>query len=297
MASHVQFLKMNGLGNAFIVIDARKTMPQLGADAVRSLANAQTGPGCDQFITLEASPAGADVFMRIHNADGGEVEACGNATRCIGRLLLAETGKTVVSVETVVGVLTAYRGDSQDMVMVDMGVPKFGWQDIPLSEPFEDTRAIELQVGPIDAPILHSPSVVNVGNPHAIFWVKNDVESYGLEANGPMLENHMIFPDRANISLAQVHNSKELTLKVWERGVGLTRACGTAACAAAVAAHRNRFTERKVLVHLPGGDLTIEWREADEHILMTGSTELEYVGDISLDDLTWRKLPDQDRVG
>ena len=297
MASHVQFLKMNGLGNAFIVIDARKTMPQLGADAVRSLANDQTGPGCDQFITLEKSPAGGDVFMRIHNADGGEVEACGNAARCIGRLLLAETGKNAVSVETVVGVLTAYRGSSQDMVTVDMGVPKFGWQDIPLSEAFSVTRAIELQVGPIDAPLLHSPSVVNVGNPHAIFWVKNDVESYGLELNGPLLENHMIFPERANISLAQVHNGKELTLKVWERGVGLTRACGTAACAAAVAAYRNRFTERNVLVHLPGGDLTIEWREADEHILMTGSTELEYAGEITLDDLSWRKLADHGSAG
>ena len=155
-----------------------------------------------------------------------------------------------------------------------------------------DTRAIELQIGPIDAPILHSPSVVNVGNPHAIFWVMNDVESYGLEVNGPMLENHMIFPDRANISLAQVHNRGELTLKVWERGVGLTRACGTAACAAAVAAHRIGKCDREVLVHLPGGDLIIEWREADDHILMTGGTELEYAGEIDTNDLSWSKLPD-----
>ena len=292
MASHVQFLKMNGLGNDFIVIDARKTKPQLGGDAVRALADRTTGPGCDQFITLETSPNGADVFMRIHNADGGEVEACGNATRCVGRLLMAETGRASADVETVVGKLIAHDGGSVDQVTVDMGVPKFGWQDIPLSEPFEDTRAIELQIGPIDAPILHSPSVVNVGNPHAIFWVKNDVESYGLEVNGPLLENHMIFPERANISLAQVHNRGELTLKVWERGVGLTRACGTAACAAAVAAYRNRFTDRKVVVHLPGGDLTIEWRADDEHILMSGGTELEYAGEIDLSDLSWRKLPD-----
>ena len=134
--------------------------------------------------------------------------------------------------------------------------------------------------------------MVNVGNPHAIFWVENDVESYGLEINGPMLENHMIFPERANISLARVHNRGELTLKVWERGVGLTKACGTAACAAGVAAYRNKLTDRKVLVHLPGGDLTIEWREADDHILMSGATELDYKGEINLDDLTWRKLPD-----
>ena len=291
MESQLQFLKMNGLGNEFIVIDARKTMPQLGPEAVRLLADHASGPGCDQFITLETSPVGADVFMRIHNADGGEVEACGNATRCIGLLMMDELGKETVQVETVVGVLVASRGDGEGMVTVDMGVPKFDWQDIPLSEPFEDTRAIELQIGPIDAPILHTPSVVNVGNPHAIFWVKNDVESYGLEVNGPLLENHMIFPQRANISLAQVHNRSELTLKVWERGVGLTEACGTAACAAGVAAYRNKMTDRKVLVHLPGGDLTIEWRKADDHILMTGGTMLDYAGVIDLADLSWRKLP------
>lgn len=291
MASHVQFLKMNGLGNEFIVIDARKAKPLLGQDAVRQLANHETGPGCDQFITLETAPSGADVFMRIHNADGGEVEACGNATRCIGLLIMDETGKPAISIETVAGILHATRGQGDGQITVDMGMPKFGWQDIPLSEPFEDTRAIELQVGPIDAPILHSPSVVNVGNPHAIFWVANDVESYGLEVNGPMLENHMIFPERANISLAQIHNRGEMILKVWERGVGLTRACGTAACAAGVAAYRNKLTDRKVLVHLPGGDLVIEWREEDDHILMSGGTELEYAGEINLDDLSWRKLP------
>ena len=199
---------------------------------MRALADPVTGPGCDQFITLEPSPGGADVFMRIHNADGGEVEACGNATRCIALMMMDELGRDHASVETVVGVLEGQRGQDTGMVTVDMGAPKFGWQDIPLSEPFEDTRAIELQIGPIDAPLLHSPSVVNVGNPHAIFWVDRDVESYGLEVNGPLLENHMIFPKRANISLAQVHNRGEMTLKVWERGVGLTRACGTAACAA-----------------------------------------------------------------
>lgn len=291
MTAPIQFLKMNGLGNEFIVIDARKAMPDLGREAVRALADYKTGPGCDQFITLENSPVGADVFMRIHNADGGEVEACGNATRCIGRVMMEELGRDRVSVETVVGILIAEKADGAHMVTVDMGAPKFGWQDIPLSEPFEDTRAIELQIGPIDKPLLHTPSVVNVGNPHAIFWVKNDVESYGLEVNGPLLENHMIFPDRANISLAQVHNRGELTLKVWERGVGLTRACGTAACAAGVAAYRNKLTDRVVRVHLPGGDLVIEWREHDDHILMSGGTELEYAGVIDPIDLSWRKVP------
>jgi diaminopimelate epimerase len=203
---------------------------------------------------------------------------------------MTELASDKAVIETVVGKLISYRGDAVEIVTVDMGVPKFGWQDIPLAEEFDDTRAIELQIGPIDDPILHTPSVVNIGNPHAIFWVENDVESYGLEVNGPMLENHMIFPERANISLAQVQNDSELTLKVWERGVGLTQACGTAACAAAVAAHRNRLTTRKVLVHLPGGDIVIDWREADDHILMSGGTELEYAGEINLSDLSWRKL-------
>ncbi|MBS1180563.1 MAG: dapF [Proteobacteria bacterium] len=152
----------------------------------------------------------------------------------------------------------------------------FAWNDIPLAEPFADTRAIELQIGPIDAPILHSPSVANIGNPHAIFWV-GDTEAYDLAAIGPMLENHPIFPERANISLAHVTAPDALTLKVWERGAGLTRACGSAACAAAVSAARTRRTGRTVRVTLPGGDLVIDWT-ADNHILMTGATEFEHDG-------------------
>lgn len=158
-----------------------------------------------------------------------------------------------------------------------MGTPRFGWQDIPLAEEFRDTRAIELQVGPIDAPIIHSPSVVNVGNPHCIFWVKS-LDVIDLAAVGPMLEHHPMFPERANISLAHVTSRDALTLKVWERGVGLTRACGTAACAAAVCAARKRLTGRTVTVTLPGGDLLIEWREGDDHILMTGPVSYDFEG-------------------
>ena len=157
-----------------------------------------------------------------------------------------------------------------------MGKPRFGWRDIPLAEPFHDTRTIELQIGPIDKPILHSPSVVNVGNPHAVFWVE-DVGAYDLGRIGPMLENHPIFPERANISLAQVVVPTAITLRTWERGAGLTKACGSAACAAAVCAVRKKLTERRVTVTLPGGPLDIEWR-ADDHILMTGPVELEHEG-------------------
>jgi diaminopimelate epimerase len=214
--------------------------------------------------------------MRIDNADGGEVEACGNATRCVGWLLIQESGRPSASIETQAGLLNARPGESDRSISVDMGVPKFGWREIPLAEEFHDTRAIELQIGPIDAPVLHSPSVANVGNPHAIFWV-DDVWAYDLARFGPLLENHPIFPDRANISLAQVTAPDAVTLRTWERGVGLTRACGTAACAALVSAARTRRSGRNATVTLPGGALDIRWDDRD-HIWMTGPVALEYSG-------------------
>jgi diaminopimelate epimerase len=158
-----------------------------------------------------------------------------------------------------------------------MGAPRFGWRDIPLAEEFRDTRAIELQIGPIDAPILHSPSAVSMGNPHAIFWV-DDVNAYDLSKIGPLLENHPIFPERANITLAAVKSREHMVIRTWERGAGLTKACGSAACAAAVCAARKRLTGRKVTVTLPGGDLLIEWRETDDHVLMSGPVAYEFEG-------------------
>ena len=186
-----------------------------------------------------------------------------------------QTGRKALKFETKAGVLDVTVAGI-DRITVDMGRPRFGWQDIPLAEPFHDTRTIELQIGPIDKPILHSPSVVNVGNPHAVFWVE-DVAAYDLGRFGPMLENHPIFPERANISLAHVTSPDAITLRTWERGAGLTRACGSAACAAAVCAARKGLTGRKVTVTLPGGPLEIEWR-ADDRILMTGPVELEHEG-------------------
>ena len=191
--------------------------------------------------------------MRIFNADGSEVSACGNATRCIALIAAAEMGRSDVSVETRAGLLTA-NVNGAERITIDMGRPRFAWDEIPLAEPFRDTTGIELQIGPIDAPVLHTPSVVNVGNPHAIFWV-DDVEAYDLARFGPLLENHPIFPERANISLAQVTSRNGLRLRTWERGAGLTKACGTAACAAAVAAARKGLTDRQVTVELPGGAL------------------------------------------
>jgi len=280
----IPFRKMNGLGNEFIVFDGRKEPVRLNAETIERLGG-EAGIGFDQMITIERPKKGADAFMRIHNRDGGEVNACGNATRCVGWLLMGETGRDSATIETNAGLLRAFDTGEPERITVDMGEPRFGWDEIPLAEKFADTRAIELQIGPIDAPILHSPSAVNMGNPHAIFWV-DDVEAYDLARFGPMLEHHPIFPERANISLAHVTAPDAITVKTWERGVGLTQACGTAACAAAVAAMRRKLTDRKVTVTLPGGPLAVEWRD-DNHVLMTGPVETEFEGALDPETLRW----------
>jgi diaminopimelate epimerase len=275
MTGTVPFRKMNGLGNDFVVLDARQRALSLTPDTVRAIADRKNGIGCDQVIAIEPS-ASADAFMRIFNADGGEVGACGNAARCVAALLAGERGTPQVSIETESGMLAAtVNGDGS--VTIDIGAPRFNWDEIPLSEPFHDTRRIELQLGPIDDPVLHTPSVVNVGNPHCIFFVEN-VEAHDLARFGPLLEHHPLFPERANISLAQVTGPGSLRLRTWERGAGLTRACGTAACAAAVAAARRGLTSRAVTVTLPGGDLRIDWREDDDHVLMRGPYALDHEG-------------------
>ena len=280
----IEFTKMNGLGNDFVIIDNRTRALTFTPENIQKIANRQTGIGCDQFITLEPAKD-ADLFMRIINADGSEVDACGNVTRCVAWLIKEETGKANPVIETNAGLLGTLVKD-RDNVTVDMGKPKFDWDAIPLSEKFHNTRGIELQVGPIDDPVLHTPSVVNVGNPHCIFWV-DDLDAHDLGAIGPILENHPLFPERANISLALVNSPEQITIRVWERGAGLTRACGTAACATAVAAARKRLTGREVKIILPGGPLLIHW-DQDDHILMTGPTELEYTG--MIDPQTWTKI-------
>jgi diaminopimelate epimerase len=224
---------------------------------------------------------GTDAFLRIYNMDGSESGACGNGTRCVAWAMLddpimARPVDKSLLLETEGGLLPVARVSEREFT-VDMGAPRFRWDEIPLREPFQDTRYIELQIGPIDDPILDSPSAVSMGNPHAVFWV-GDVAAYDLAKIGPLLENHPIFPERANISLAQVTSPEHIVLRVWERGAGLTKACSSAACAAVVAASRKKFTGRKATVTLPGGDLLIEWRESDDHVLMTGPVELEHEG-------------------
>jgi len=274
------FRKMNGLGNEIVVIGLRASRLVLTQDQARQIA-AAPGAHFDQLMVLHAPRTpGTDAFVRIYNTDGSESAACGNGTRCIAWLVAAETGRNVLKFETTAGPL-AVKVESLARITVDMGMPRFGWEDIPLRDPFHNTRKIELQIGPIDAPVLHSPSVANVGNPHAIFWV-DDVWAHDLGRFGPLLENHPIFPERANISLAHVTSRQAITLRTWERGAGLTKACGSAACAAAVSAVRLDLTDRKVVVTLPGGPLEIEWTEAGR-ILMTGPAEDEYTGEVQVD--------------
>jgi diaminopimelate epimerase len=283
MNTHIPFRKMNGLGNDFIIVDGRSETRLFTPEQIYGWSHRQNGIGCDQFIVMENSDV-ADMRMRIYNAEGHEVESCGNATRCVADILFGETGRDAATVDTKGGFLVCRKAD-QGLVTVDMGEPKFGWQDIPLAEEFHDTRGIELQIGPINAPVLHTPSVANVGNPHAVFWV-DDLEVTDLSKTGPLLENHPIFPERANISLAHVLSPSHIEAKVWERGVGLTLACGTAACAVAVSAARTRRTGREVTVSLPGGDLFIEWDERG-HMLMTGPVAYDFEGELpTLEDAT-----------
>lgn len=274
--ANLAFVKMNGLGNAIVVVDMRRKPLAIGADEARAATQAKGVP-CDQLMVLYPPRAsGTDAFVRIYNNDGSEAGACGNGMRCIAALVCKETGKAEASFQTSAGVLQCWK-DATGLFTVDMGAPRFGWKDIPLAEEFRDTRAIELQIGPIDKPVLHSPSVVSMGNPHAIFWV-DDVNAHDLGKIGPLLENHPMFPERANITLAAIKSREHIVIRTWERGAGLTQACGSAACAAAVAAARLRRTGRKVKVTLPGGDLAIEWRESDNHVLMTGPVQFEFEG-------------------
>ncbi len=272
LANHT-FAKMNGIGNQIVVLDARDGVAVTPTDA-RAIA---AGIAYDQLMVLHAPrSSGTEAFIRIYNNDGSEAAACGNGMRCVAHQVFATSDKTALTFETKAAVLNCWR-NADGSYTVDMGPPKLGWRDIPLAEDFRDTRAIELQIGPIDAPVLHTPSVVSMGNPHAIFWV-DDVNAHDLGRFGPLLENHPIFPERANITLAHIVDRSHITIRTWERGVGLTLACGSAACATVVAAIRLRRSARNVQVTLPGGDLMIEWRERDEHVLMTGSATFEYDG-------------------
>ncbi len=273
----VPFIKMHGLGNDFVIIDARKHPFALDAAQAAAIADRRRGVGCDQIIVLEAPKSAAeDAFMRIRNADGSESGACGNATRCVGAILMQETGKTRVNLATKAGELAA-TGDSTGMVTIDFGPARLDWRQVPLApDPngAQDTLHLNLAAGPVS-----DPAACSMGNPHATFFVP-DVAKIDLAALGPGLEFHPIFPERANIGFAQVMSRDQIRLRVWERGAGITQACGTGACAALVNAHRRGLTGRKARVILDGGALTIEWRESDSHVLMTGPVAVSFRGTI-----------------
>ncbi len=292
MADLVAFAKMNGLGNKILVVDMRgRTDRVTPAAAIALAADAETV--FDQIMAIHDPKAdGTDAFIDILNCDGTLAQACGNGTRCVVQALAAETGKKAFAFQTVAGILNAVEHED-GTISVDMGRPVFAWDRIPLAEEFFDTSRIELQIGPIDDPVLHSPSAVSMGNPHAVFWVDRDVMSFDLARFGPLLENHPIFPERANITLAEVTSPSSMTTRTWERSAGLTLACGSAACAAAVSGARTGRTGRKVVVTVASspnrGTLQIEWRESDDHVIMTGPAEWEWSGTVDPTTGTWRR--------
>ncbi|MGA7428049.1 MAG: diaminopimelate epimerase, partial [Rhodoplanes sp.] len=245
-----RFVKMNGLGNEIVIIDLRREPVDsraLDAAEVRAAAGANGAP-CDQLMPLFAPQTpGTDAFIRIYNNDGSQAGACGNGMRCVADFLFKDTGKRALTFETTAGLVSCWSTAEPLIVTVDMGAPRFGWRDIPLAKECPDTRAIALQFPSAGKPILHSPSVVSMGNPHAVFWV-DDVHAYDLASIGPLLENDPIFPERANISLAAIVAPDHLIVRTWERGAGLTKACGSAACAAAVCAARTGRAGRQVTV-------------------------------------------------
>ncbi|HYH38405.1 MAG TPA: diaminopimelate epimerase [Azospirillum sp.] len=272
------FLKMHGLGNDFVVIDARTETYAPSEAEVRAISDRRTGVGCDQFIVVEpAQDLRASAFMRIRNADGSEVGACGNASRCVGWLLMEETGADRVVFQTAAGLLEASRaGDG--LITVDMGPANLEWTAIPLAQPVDTLRL------PINQGGVSDPVAVNMGNPHAVYFVP-DAEAVDVAGIGPGLEHHPLFPERTNVEFASVVAPNRIRMRVWERGVGITQACGTGACATAVAAARRGLTGRKADVVLDGGTLTIEWRE-DGHVQMTGPVAVSFTGRLSPDLVT-----------
>jgi diaminopimelate epimerase len=272
------FRKMHGLGNDFAVFDARDQGLALDAGAARAIADRRRGVGCDQVIVIEKAANGADAFMRIYNADGSQVEACGNAARCVAQLLMDETHTGAIRLDTEGGLLACkFTGD---LVTVDIGPPRLDWREIPLARE-TDTRSFALDVPGFDDAALESVGAVNVGNPHCILFVP-DAELAPVASLGAAIEMHPLFPRRTNVEFVSVLSPGRLRMRVWERGVGITQACGTGACAAIAAAQRRGLCGDKVEIVLDGGTLLMEWAGEGAPILMTGPSALSYRGEIDL---------------
>ncbi len=265
------FLKMHGAGNDFVVLDGRARAVDITGAQAKWIADRRLGVGCDQIIILEVDAAGSDAFMRILNADGSESGACGNATRCVAALLAQETGQRRISIRTSSGALPS-EIIGPGLVEVDMGEPQLEWDQIPLAAP-ADTLHLKIAMGPVE-----DPAACSMGNPHATFFVK-ELAHFPIETIGPVLERNKNFPERANIGFARIEAPDRIRLRVWERGSGLTLACGSGACAALVNAHRRGLAERRATLLLDGGELTITWRE-DNHVLMKGPAVTAFAGQL-----------------
>jgi diaminopimelate epimerase len=264
------FIKMNGLGNDFVIVQPGEEAFEPNPDQAREICDRIDGVGCDQLIVLEPSEK-ATIRMRIWNADGSEVAACGNAARCVGWLFIQAGKRGRVTLETAGGVLEAAKSPD-GAVTVDMGVPRLGWNEIPLAAE-ADTLELDLRV----AQAKGGPGAVSMGNPHVVFFVDN-VDAAPVETLGPWLEKHQRFPDGVNVGFAQIVSPERIRLRVWERGVGVTRSCGTGACAALVAASRRKLASRRATIETEGGELIVEWRESDGHVLLSGAVEVEFTG-------------------
>jgi len=292
------FLKMHGLGNDFVIIDSRKTNYIPDPETCRKIADRHRGVGYDQLIVLlkpksPEAPDSPEVFMQIFNPDGSDAGTCGNATRCVARLIFEETKKESAVIETGPGLLNVKK-ETGGLIGVDFGPPRLAWNEIPLAREC-DTISVDINHPPLaggsksrgldpwdfgEGSHLPAPCCVSMGNPHAVFFVP-DATAVPLAEIGPKIENHVMFPKRTNVEFAHIVDRKNIRMRVWERGTGITQACGSGACATLVAAVRRDLTNRRAKIILDGGELTIEWRENDGHVLMTGPATLSFKGELA----------------
>ena len=261
------FMKMHGLGNDFVVVDARAQSLEMTESLARALGDRHRGVGFDQLAIISRNHSVADVYLTFYNSDGSTAGACGNATRCIARYLMDETGDETLSLETEHGILFAKNMGDQ-ITSINMGHPDLGWQEIPLSQ----------NIDTLELPIDGSPTATGMGNPHCTFFV-DDVDAIDLETQGPAFEHHPLYPERTNVQFAQIVGADHIRMRVWERGVGVTLASGSSSCATAVAAARRDLTGRTVRIDLDGGTLHIDWR--DDGVWMTGGTMHVFSGTLT----------------
>ncbi|RPD37718.1 diaminopimelate epimerase [Candidatus Liberibacter solanacearum] len=286
--SMVGFAKMEGIGNKILVVDMRDRSDNITLEAINFLST-NDNFSFDQIMAIHNSQNKlADAFIRIINRDGSEAQSCGNGMRCVVRFLSSKTKKKTFIFETIRGILQAKENDDGS-ISVDMGEPILDWKHIPLAKPFDDTDSAQFYIGPINNVFLRSPSIVSMGNPHAIFFVEDDIYRYDLNGFGKLLENNFMFPERVNLSIARVTSISSLDLRTWERGAGLTAACGSAACASVVASARSGNTDRIVSVNMLGGELLIEWHY-NNHVFMSGGADKQWDGNLDIKTGKWTKV-------